>query len=91
MRTNITITASTNLSDEEVEKAVKEAERFAEEDKKRKEGIEVKNNADQIVYQTEKYKSIKNNKNRQYITRQKTPCQYDRVSFLNMYMDIDGL
>ena len=51
---NITITASTNLSDEEVEKAVKEAERFAEEDKKRQEGIEVKNNADQIVYQTEK-------------------------------------
>ena len=51
---NITITASTNLSDEEVEKAVKEAERFAEEDKKRKEGIEVKNNADHIVYQTEK-------------------------------------
>ncbi|MCQ2968819.1 MAG: molecular chaperone DnaK [Clostridium sp.] len=51
---NITITASTNLSDEEVEKAVKEAERFAEEDKKRKENIEVKNNADQVVYQTEK-------------------------------------
>ena len=36
------------------DKAVKEAERFAEEDKKRKENIEVKNNADQIVYQTEK-------------------------------------
>ncbi|MDV3428680.1 MAG: molecular chaperone DnaK [Bacillota bacterium] len=51
---NITITASTNLNDEEVDKAVKEAERFAEEDKKRKESIEVKNNADQIVYQTEK-------------------------------------
>ena len=51
---NITITASTNLSDEEVEKAVKEAERFAEEDKKRKESIETKNNADQLVYQTEK-------------------------------------
>ena len=51
---NITITASTNLSDEEVEKAVKEAERFAEEDKKRKESIETKNNADQFVYQTEK-------------------------------------
>ncbi len=51
---NITITASTNLSDEEVEKAVKEAEKFAEEDKKRKEKIEVKNNADQIIYQTEK-------------------------------------
>lgn len=51
---NITITASTNLSDDEIDKAVKEAERFAEEDKKRKEAIEVKNNADQIVYQTEK-------------------------------------
>ena len=51
---NITITASTNLSDDEIENAVKDAEKFAEEDKKRKESIEVKNNADQIVYQTEK-------------------------------------
>ena len=51
---NITITASTNLSEEEVDKAVKEAEKFAEEDKKRKEKIEVHNNADQVVYQTEK-------------------------------------
>jgi molecular chaperone DnaK len=51
---NITITASTNLSDDEIDKAVKEAERYAEEDKKRKESIEVKNNADQMVYQTEK-------------------------------------
>jgi len=51
---NITITASTNLSDDEIDKAVKEAEKFAEEDKKRKEAIEVKNNADQIVYQSEK-------------------------------------
>lgn len=51
---NITITASTNLTDDEIDKAVKEAEKYAEEDKKRKESIEVKNNADQIVYQTEK-------------------------------------
>ena len=51
---NITITASTNLSEEEVDKAVKEAEKFAEEDKKRKESIETKNNADQLAYQTEK-------------------------------------
>jgi len=51
---NITITASTNLSDDEIDKAVKEAERFAEEDKKRKESIEIKNNAEQTVYQTEK-------------------------------------
>lgn len=50
---NITITASTNLSDDEIDKAVKEAERFAEEDKKKKEEVEVKNNADQAIYQTE--------------------------------------
>ncbi|OFI07192.1 chaperone protein DnaK [Clostridium acetireducens DSM 10703] len=51
---NITITASTNLSDDEIDKAVKEAKAHEEEDKKRKESIEVKNNADQVVYQTEK-------------------------------------
>ncbi|MBV1820730.1 molecular chaperone DnaK [Clostridium cochlearium] len=51
---NITITASTNLTDEEIEKAVNEAKRFEEEDKKRKESVEVKNNAEQIFYQTEK-------------------------------------
>ena len=51
---NITITASTNLSEEEVDRAVKEAEKFAEEDKKRKEKIEVHNNADQTIYQLEK-------------------------------------
>ncbi len=51
---NITITASTNLSDAEVERAVKEAEQFAEEDKKRKEAVETVNNADAMVFQTEK-------------------------------------
>jgi molecular chaperone DnaK len=50
----ITITASTNLSEEEIEKKVKEAEKFAEEDKKLKEKIEVRNNADSLVYQSEK-------------------------------------
>ena len=50
----ITITASTNLSEEEIDRAVKEAERFAEEDKKRKEAIEAKNQADTLVYTTEK-------------------------------------
>ena len=50
----ITITASSNLSEEEVEKAVKEAERFAEEDRKRKEEVETRNNADSLVYNTEK-------------------------------------
>ena len=50
----ITITASSNLSDDEIDKAVKEAERFAAEDKKRKEEIETRNEADSMVYQTEK-------------------------------------
>jgi len=50
----ITITASTNLSEEEIQKAVKEAEKFAEEDKKRKQEIDIRNNADSMVYQTEK-------------------------------------
>ena len=50
----VTITASTNLSDAEIDKAVKEAERFAEEDKKHKEEIEARNQADSLVYNTEK-------------------------------------
>ena len=50
----ITITASSNLSDADIDKAVKEAEQYAEEDKKRKEAIEIRNNADQLVYQSEK-------------------------------------
>ncbi len=51
---NITITANTNLSDEEIDKAVKEAEQFAADDKKRKEAVDVRNNADSLVYQSEK-------------------------------------
>lgn len=50
----ITISGGTKLSDEEIEKKVKEAERFADEDKKKKEAIEVRNNGDSLVYQTEK-------------------------------------
>jgi len=50
----ITITASTNLSDDEIDKAVKDAEQFAEEDLKNKEAIEARNNADSLIYQTEK-------------------------------------
>ncbi len=50
----ITITASTNLSDDDIDKAVKEAEQFAEEDKKRKERIDAKNEADSLVFQSEK-------------------------------------
>ena len=51
---SITITSSTNLSDDEVDKMVKEAEANAEDDKKRKEEADTRNEADQIVFQTEK-------------------------------------
>ena len=51
---SISITASSNLSQEDIEKAVKEAEQFSEEDKKRREEVDVRNGADQMVYQTEK-------------------------------------
>jgi molecular chaperone DnaK len=50
----ITIAASSNLSENDIEAAVKEAEQFAEDDKKRKDEIETRNNADSTVYQTEK-------------------------------------
>ncbi len=51
---HITITSNTNMSKEDVEKAVKEAEQYAAEDKARREDVETRNNADQMVYQTEK-------------------------------------
>ena len=51
---HITITSSTNMSKEDIEKAVKEAEKFAEEDKKQKEAVEAKNTAEHMIFQTEK-------------------------------------
>ena len=51
---NITITASANLSKDDIEKAVKEAEQFAEEDAKRKDEVDTRNHADQMIYQSEK-------------------------------------
>ena len=50
----ITITASTKLSEDEINKKVREAEQFAQEDKKKKEIVETKNNAESLIYQTEK-------------------------------------
>ena len=51
---SISITSSTNMSKEDIEKAVAEAERFAQEDKQRREEVDTRNNADQMVYQCEK-------------------------------------
>ena len=50
----VTITASTNMSKEEIDRAVKEAEQFAAQDKKEKERVEIRNNADALVFQTER-------------------------------------
>ncbi|MBR5619260.1 MAG: molecular chaperone DnaK, partial [Clostridia bacterium] len=51
---SISITSSTNMSKEDIEKAVQDAERFAQEDKERREAVDIRNNADQMVYQCEK-------------------------------------
>ena len=51
---HITITSSTNMSQADIDKAIKDAERFAEDDKKQKEAVDVKNRADSLVFQTEK-------------------------------------
>ena len=51
---HITITSSTNMSQEDIDKAVKEAEKFAEEDRKQKEAVDIKNRADNMIFQTEK-------------------------------------
>ena len=51
---HITITSGTSLSDDDIERAMKEAKEYEEQDKKRKEGVEVRNDADAIVFQTEK-------------------------------------
>ncbi len=51
---HITITSSTNMSQEDIDKAVKDAERFAEEDRKQKEAVDIKNRADSMIFQSEK-------------------------------------
>ena len=52
---SITITASTNLSEEDIDKAVKDAEKYAEEDKKKREVVDAKNNAEQLIFTMEKF------------------------------------
>ena len=52
---NITITSSTNMSKEDIDKAVREAEQYAEQDKKQKEAVDTKNTADSMIFQAEKF------------------------------------
>ncbi|MBQ7548278.1 MAG: molecular chaperone DnaK [Clostridia bacterium] len=59
---SISITSSSNMSKDDIEKAVHEAEQFAQEDKQRREEVDTRNNADQMVYQTEKLLSEEGDK-----------------------------
>ena len=59
---NITITASTNMSKDDIDKAVKEAEQFAADDKKKREEVDIRNGADQMVFQTEKMLKVNGDK-----------------------------
>ena len=52
--THITITSSTNMSQDDIDKAIKDAEKYAEEDKKQKEAVDTKNHADTLIFQSEK-------------------------------------
>ena len=73
---DITITSSTSMSKDDIERAVHEAEQYAEEDKKRKESVDVRNNADQMVYQAEKTISDFGDKlSEEEKASIKTPCE----------------
>ncbi len=86
----IAITASTNLSDEEIDKAVKEAEMFAEQDKKRKEMIDIKNNADSMVFQADKMLSEMGDKLEE-ADKVKITEELDKLKKLNENAQADSL
>ena len=85
----ITITASTNLSDEDIDKAVKEAEQFAEEDKKKKEAIEIRNQADTLVYQSEKaLEELKDKVSEEDTQKVKTACEKVKTALAGTDTDL---
>jgi len=86
----ITITSGTNLSDEDIDKAVKEAEQYAEADKKRKEAIDTKNDADSIIFQTEK--SLKDFEDKiDAADKQKVEEELEKFKSLNDTMNIETM
>lgn len=86
----ITITSGTNLSDEDIDKAIKEAEQFAEADRKRKEAIDVKNNADTMVFQTEK--SLKELEDKIDVAdKQKVEEELNKLKALNDTMNVETM
>jgi len=86
----ITITSGTNLSDEDIDKAVREAEMHAEEDKKRKEAIDVKNNADSLIFQTEK--SMKELEDKLEVSdKERIDEELEKLKSLNDTMSVESM
>ena len=87
---DITITASTNLSQDEIDKAVKEAEQFAAEDKARKEEVDTHNNAEHTIYQMEKSLNELGDK---VTAEEKAPVQaaIDKLKELNKGSDVEAI
>ena len=80
---NVVIQSSSNMSSDDIEKAIKEAERFAEEDKKKQEEINVKNNADSTIYQTEKTLKDLGDK----VTEEEKKSVEEKIAVLKNVMD----
>ncbi len=86
----ITITANTNLSDDDIEKAVREAEQHAEEDKKRKDIVDAKNEAESMVFQTEKMiGDLEGKVDEADITRIKD--ELEKLKSLNDSLNVDAM
>jgi molecular chaperone DnaK len=88
---SVTITASTNLSDAEIDKAVKEAEKFAEQDKKHKEIIDVKNGADSMIFQTEKMLKEELGQKIEEADKNKIEEQLNKLKTLNDGLNVDTM
>ena len=88
---SVTITASSNLSDEEIDKAVKEAEKYAEQDKKRKETIDIKNEADSMIFQTEKMLKEEIGQKIEAADKQKIEDELGKLKSLNESLNIDTM
>ncbi len=88
---SVTITASSNLSDEEIDKAVKEAEKYAEQDKKRKETIDIKNEADSMIFQTEKMLKEEIGEKIEPADKQKIEDELGKLKSLNDALNIDTM
>ncbi len=88
---SVTITASSNLSDEEIDKAVKEAEKYAEQDKKRKGIIDVKNEADSMIFQTEKMLKEEIGEKIEATDKQKIEDELGKLKSLNETLNVDTM